>query len=77
MMVGCGGAVAETEQEATLETREDAIPDCSASGATYNIYYSDATYTTQVGGRGCDCGFYGYWGKSTTFRQTFYDYCSP
>lgn len=75
LMVGCGGAIAEAEQESTLETREDAIPDCSVDGLSYTIYYSDPSYTTQIGGRGCNCYLYSGWGKTSTYRQTFIDYC--
>ncbi|WP_224368912.1 hypothetical protein [Hyalangium versicolor] len=72
LIVGCGGGVAdETTQEASnLETREDAIPDCS-SGDSYTAYYSDASYTTEIGGRGCQCGFWVSWGKTSTYRQYF------
>jgi hypothetical protein len=73
LMVGCGGPVTEPEQEAaSLETREDALPDCSDPGALYTEYYSDATYTSVVGGKGCSCGAYISWGNRTSpYRQYF------
>lgn len=74
LMVGCGGSVAEetTQEASNLETREDAIPDCSG-GDTYIAYYRDASLTDEIGGRGCQCGFWVSWGKTSTFRQAIYE----
>lgn len=70
MMVGCGGAVPETEQESSnTETRQDALPDCSNPGAGFTIYYSDAAHTTEIGGRGCSCYTYYSWGKTSIYTQ--------
>lgn len=72
LMVGCGGSV---EDEATqepspsnLQTREDAIPDC-AGETYYTAYFSDATYSTQIGGRGCYCGSWSVWGRTSAYSQ--------
>jgi hypothetical protein len=70
LVVGCGGVVDDetTQESSQMETRQDAIPDCS-SGDYYTMYFSDATYTTLIGGRGCHCGSYASWGQSSTYRQ--------
>lgn len=74
MMTGCGGVPAEgTEQtNANLSTREDELPDCT--GQNYETtYYSDATYASVVGSRGCSCGAYFRWGVTSSYSE-FYDY---
>ena len=68
MMVGCGGPVESEQESASVETREDALPECS-HGGTLVEYYSDATYNSLVGARGCECGAYVRWGKTSSFTQ--------
>lgn len=72
LTVGCGGEVAdETPQEpSSLETRQDAIPDCS-TGDSYTLYFSDATYSQQIGLRGCYCGAWASWGRTSVYTQHF------
>ncbi|HZI11190.1 MAG TPA: hypothetical protein VE153_12440 [Myxococcus sp.] len=73
LLAGCGGAapVAEEPQE-QLVSQEEALPDCT--GKNYeNEYYSDASYTTLIGSRGCSCGAYFSWGRTSTYRL-YYDY---
>lgn len=68
MFAGCGGTEAGTlEEESALETREDRL-DCRNGGFNFRwIYYSDASYSTVIGERICDClGPYS-WGKSSQF----------
>ncbi|RKG62368.1 hypothetical protein D7X30_03440 [Corallococcus sp. AB011P] len=53
LLAGCGGVEADADvgEETPLSTREDALDLCAA---TYHVkYYSDATYTTQVGREIC------------------------
>jgi hypothetical protein len=74
LTVGCGGGVADeaSPEQSNLQTREDAIPDCSL-GDNYTMYFSDATYTTQIGGRGCYCGGWSSWGKTSYYSQHLYE----
>jgi hypothetical protein len=67
MVVGCGGPV-EQEEGANLSTQEAPLPDCS-TGDTLTTYYSDATYTNEVGQRGCECGLWTKWGTTSTYYQ--------
>ncbi|MBN9682508.1 MULTISPECIES: hypothetical protein [unclassified Corallococcus] len=47
LLAGCGGVEADGSEEPALSTQEEALNNCTA---TYHVkYYSDATYTTQVG----------------------------
>ncbi len=72
LLAGCGGGAPVDEEQDALVSREDEAPNCE--GLSYETnYYSDATYTTLVGSRGCDCGYFFYWGKTSSFRQ-HYDY---
>ena len=68
MAVGCGGTPIE-EEGADLATQEAAIPDCSGSPDSLITYWSDATYTVQIGGRGCHCGWWESWGRTSAYRQ--------
>jgi hypothetical protein len=70
LLVGCGGTVAEeaTQESSNLATREDAIPDCQGE-TYYTMYFSDSTYTTQIGGRGCYCGSWNSWGRTSTYTN--------
>ncbi|MFY2560970.1 hypothetical protein ACN469_25435 [Corallococcus terminator] len=68
MMVGCGGPVVEDTEAQDLTSYEAPLPNCDGLNYEYT-YYSDATYTTVVGGRGCDCSFWSAWGKITAFRE--------
>ena len=72
LMMGCGGVSAEPLQEAaTLQTRADEQPDCSNPDALWTTYYSDDTYSTEIGGRGCSCYTYYSWGKTSVYKQYF------
>ncbi|GMU03493.1 hypothetical protein KH5H1_76150 [Corallococcus caeni] len=53
LLAGCGG-VEDLGQEPQLATREDELPYCE--GFSFVTYYSDATYSTQVGHGDCSCG---------------------
>ena len=68
MVVGCGAPM-EPEESSELSTQEAPLPDCANSGDTLYTYYSDSTYTTEIGGRGCSCGYWVSWGKTSTYRQ--------
>ncbi|AGC43774.1 hypothetical protein MYSTI_02458 [Myxococcus stipitatus DSM 14675] len=68
VMVGCGGPVEEGLEGQELTSQEEALPNCNGLNYEYT-YYSDATYTTVVGVRGCDCSYWAAWGKITSFRE--------
>ncbi|RKG56557.1 hypothetical protein D7X30_23630 [Corallococcus sp. AB011P] len=51
---GCGMEEAEQRATSELAAREDALYRCTTDSLT--IYYSDATYTTEVGSDRCFCG---------------------
>jgi hypothetical protein len=70
--VGCG-APTEQEEESTLATQEAAIPDCSSSPDFLTTYWKDATYSEQIGGRGCHCGWWESWGKTSVYTQVISD----
>lgn len=38
------------------------------------MYFKDATYSEQIGGRGCYCGSWNSWGRSSAFQQ-YLDAC--
>ncbi|NTX08253.1 MULTISPECIES: hypothetical protein [Myxococcus] len=70
MLAGCGGAAVEDTEAQDLTSREDAVPNCN--GIAYDReYYSDASYSTLVGTRSCDCSNYGQWGRVTAFVITY------
>ena len=71
MLAGCGGAQpGDAVEDSELMSREDDAPNCQGQG--YEIeYYSDATYTTLVGTRGCDCGIWARWGVVTAYSQSY------
>jgi len=74
MMAGCGGPAVEDTEAQDLTSREDAAPNCN--GVYYeHTYYSDATYTTIVGTRECDCSNWVIWGRTSAFRQSYYGTC--
>ncbi|QRO00599.1 hypothetical protein JRI60_16970 [Archangium violaceum] len=66
MVVGCGAPV-EQEEAADLSTLESPIPDCANSPDSLYTYYSDATYTTQIGIRGCSCGWWYSSGRTSAY----------
>jgi hypothetical protein len=68
MAVGCGTPV-EQEEESHLATQEAPIPDCSGSPDSLITYWKDATYSEQIGGRGCHCGWWESWGKTSPYQQ--------
>lgn len=70
LLSGCGGAAPVEEAQDALVSREDEAPNCN--GLSYEtFYYSDASHTTQVGGRGCECGYFYSWGRTSSFSQHF------
>ncbi|WNG44177.1 hypothetical protein F0U60_08720 [Archangium minus] len=69
MAVGCGAPMEQEEEGVQLSTQEAAFPDCSGSSDSLIVYYSDASYTTEIGARGCSCGLWASWGKTSTYRQ--------
>jgi hypothetical protein len=71
LLAGCGGTPVDETQVDDLGVREDAIPDCSGQDYEYT-YYSDAAKTTVIGSRGCSCGVWGSWGRTSSY----YDYYS-
>ncbi|NBD07943.1 MULTISPECIES: hypothetical protein [Corallococcus] len=68
MAVGCGGPVSQ-EEGPDLASQEATIPDCSNSPDSLTMYFKDATYTEQIGGRGCHCGTWESWGRSSIYQQ--------
>ncbi|PTL74954.1 hypothetical protein [Vitiosangium sp. GDMCC 1.1324] len=55
LTAGCGGVDTSQDEQSSLSTREDALPSCD--GQSYHrVYYSDSTYTTEIGGWYCFCG---------------------
>ncbi|NTX17103.1 hypothetical protein HUA74_23455 [Myxococcus sp. CA051A] len=53
MLAGCGG-VDNVGEDSQLGTRADELPFCE--GFSFVTYYSDATYSVQVGHGDCSCG---------------------
>ncbi|WNG33699.1 hypothetical protein F0U61_08700 [Archangium violaceum] len=72
MAVGCGAPM-EEEEGVQLSTQEAAIPDCSGSADSLRTYYSDASYTTKIGARGCSCGLWVSWGRTSSYHQFISD----
>ena len=72
MAVGCGAPI-EQEEKSNLTTQEAPIPDCSNSPDSLVTFWSDATYSEQIGGRGCHCGWWENWGKTSSYRQNLYE----
>ncbi|MFY2564103.1 hypothetical protein ACN469_41315 [Corallococcus terminator] len=50
---GCGAGEVDPGAQSDLTSREDSLLRCTAD--FYLTYYSDATYTTQVGTERCVC----------------------
>jgi hypothetical protein len=77
LLSGCGGAVADTEEPAHLESREDALPSCN--GQSYErIFYSEPEKINEVGAWYCYCGDSSAWmyGKTTAYSSyTYRNYC--
>lgn len=77
LLAGCGGAAPVEEPQPETASREDALPDCT--GKYYETeFYSNDTYTTVVGGRGCMCSSNSYytWGSYSRYSLTYtYDIC--
>ncbi|PTL79977.1 hypothetical protein [Vitiosangium sp. GDMCC 1.1324] len=53
LLAGCGG-VEDVSEESQLSTRKDELPYCE--GFSFVRYYSDATYSVEVGHGDCSCG---------------------
>lgn len=76
LLVGCGGVETNVEEDAVLETREDALPFCG--NESYWIdFYSDANLTRLVGFKSCSCNETAHIsGRQTAFAVTeFYSVC--
>ncbi|MCY1040815.1 hypothetical protein OV208_05720 [Corallococcus sp. bb12-1] len=68
LMVGCGPAM-EQEEAPDLATQEAPLPDCANSPDYLTMYFSDGSYSEQIGGRGCHCGWWESWGRTSAYRQ--------
>ncbi|RYZ39568.1 MAG: hypothetical protein EOO71_19590 [Myxococcaceae bacterium] len=66
LMVGCGPAM-EQEEAQDLSTQESPLPDCSGSPDNLTMYFKDAAHSEQIGGRGCHCGWWNSWGKTSPY----------
>lgn len=68
----CGSADVTTEDDDRVGTTTSALP----HQACVNEYYSDASYSEQVGEWGCTCnsGCYQF-GRKTTFRVRWCEDC--
>ncbi|MCE9670553.1 hypothetical protein LY474_22365 [Myxococcus stipitatus] len=62
------------EQEEELTSQEAPIPDCSNSPDTLVVYYQDASFSLVIGERGCSCGSWVSWGRTSTYRENAF-YC--
>jgi hypothetical protein len=71
LMVGCGAPV-EQEEETLVSTQEALIPDCNGLHDAIN-YYSDAARTNLIGIRGCYCGSWSSWGKTSVYSEPNWD----
>ncbi len=71
LMVGCGAPV-ELEEENHLSTQEAPFPDCNGMHDAID-FYSDATYTTLIGRRGCHCGLWSRWGTTSSYSVPNWD----
>jgi hypothetical protein len=67
MAVGCGGPM-EQDEEPNLASQESPIPNCANAQTSLTTYY-DASYSTVIGERGCDCGAYISWGRTSVYRE--------
>lgn len=54
LSVGCGGVDTAVDEQSNLAVRKDSLPMCDG-GFYERVYYSDATYTTRIGGWTCFC----------------------
>ena len=75
LMAGCGGTEMEQVEQDNLATSEDAIKDCTGQNYEF-IYYSDATKTTVVGERSCDCSIWVRWGTTTAYYDAWSGVCN-
>ncbi|WIG98448.1 hypothetical protein [Myxococcus sp. SDU36] len=71
-----GGATASVEEDAVLDSREDALPFCD-SESYWIDFYSDASLTRWVGFKSCGCNETAHIsGRQTAFAVTdFYSIC--
>jgi hypothetical protein len=69
MAVGCGGSMVQ-EEEPDLTSQEAPLPDCSTN-TIVTTYYSDAGKSSVIGERGCDCGFWISWGRTSSFYDRY------
>jgi hypothetical protein len=74
LMAGCGGTGPEPVEQDPLATSEDPLPNCAGQNYEFT-YYSDATKTTIVGERGCDCNYYARWGITTAYYDSWSGVC--
>ncbi len=54
VQLGCGADEADMGAQSDLASREDQLYICQTDSLT--VFYSDATYTTEVGSDRCFCG---------------------
>jgi hypothetical protein len=69
MLAGCGGAQGDDFVSEDRTSREvEAQYVCRRDDNYATEFYSDATFTTLVGYRACECGGYeNYWGRMTSY----------
>lgn len=73
MTVGCGAPIEQPQEGSEPATQEAPLPDCSNSPDSLVTYWSDASYSEQIGGRGCHCGWWESWGRTSAYRQYLYE----
>ncbi|WP_123784141.1 hypothetical protein [Corallococcus macrosporus] len=74
LALGCGGVDADSDGQDNLASREDALPWCGNSSYQYT-YFSDATYSVQVGVDICECNdSMRRSGRRTAFVQVDWEY---
>ncbi|NTX17332.1 hypothetical protein HUA74_39495 [Myxococcus sp. CA051A] len=67
MAVGCGGPMEqEQEEESTLASEESPLPNCTNLPTSVTRYYN-ASLTAVIGERGCSCGSYVNWGRTSKY----------
>ena len=76
LLAGCGGGAADVEPEERAEITQAGGGDCIYEFRI--VYYSDATYSTPVGGLRCQClGSPYFHGTRTEHSITLYEWECP